>query len=103
MKRSDNMKKYEIGMYGGKFLPLHKGHNYCIDVATEEYFVDVKMYAGKICWVMPHTTEIFYSVVAAHIPSDMMGMIYNNLGDSRCPATTTDYRYFSTIVHTNTY
>ena len=36
MKRSDNMKKYEIGMYGGKFLPLHKGHNYCIDVATEE-------------------------------------------------------------------
>ena len=36
MKRSDNMKKYEIGMYGGKFLPLHKGHNYCIDVATKE-------------------------------------------------------------------
>ena len=30
------MKKYEIGMYGGKFLPLHKGHNYCIDVATKE-------------------------------------------------------------------
>ena len=36
MKRSDNMKKYEIGMYGGKFLPLHIGHNYCIDVATKE-------------------------------------------------------------------
>ena len=36
MKRSDNMKKYEIGMYGGKFLPLHKGHNYCIEIATEE-------------------------------------------------------------------
>ena len=30
------MKKYEIGMYGGKFLPLHKGHNYCLDVATKE-------------------------------------------------------------------
>ena len=30
------MKKYKIGMYGGKFLPLHKGHIYCIDTATEE-------------------------------------------------------------------
>ena len=30
------MKKYKIGMYGGKFLPLHKGHKYCIDVATKE-------------------------------------------------------------------
>ena len=30
------MKKYKIGMYGGKFLPLHKGHNYCIEVASKE-------------------------------------------------------------------
>ncbi len=30
------MKKYKIGMYGGKFLPLHKGHNYCIEVACNE-------------------------------------------------------------------
>lgn len=30
------MKKYKIGMYGGKFLPLHKGHNYCIEVASSE-------------------------------------------------------------------
>ena len=30
------MKKYKIGMYGGKFMPLHKGHNYCIETAANE-------------------------------------------------------------------
>mgnify|MGYP002856505526 CR=1 FL=1 len=30
------MKKYGIGMYGGKFMPLHKGHNYCIETAVKE-------------------------------------------------------------------
>ena len=29
-------KCFGIGMYGGKFLPLHKGHGYCIDVAAHE-------------------------------------------------------------------
>ena len=28
--------KYSIGMYGGKFMPLHKGHNYCIETASKE-------------------------------------------------------------------
>ncbi len=30
------MKKFKIGMYGGKFMPFHKGHKYCIDVACSE-------------------------------------------------------------------
>lgn len=30
------MKKYKIGMYGGKFMPLHKGHKYCLEVAAKE-------------------------------------------------------------------
>lgn len=30
------MKKYKVGMYGGKFLPLHKGHIYCIETAIKE-------------------------------------------------------------------
>lgn len=38
-----NMKKYGIGMYGGKFMPLHKGHWYCLDTAAKEcdkvYFI----------------------------------------------------------------
>ena len=29
-------KKYEIGMYGGKFMPFHKGHNYCVEYAAKE-------------------------------------------------------------------
>lgn len=27
-------KKYKVGMYGGKFLPMHKGHRHCLDVAA---------------------------------------------------------------------
>lgn len=30
------MKKYAIGMYGGKFLPFHKGHRYCVEFAAHE-------------------------------------------------------------------
>lgn len=30
------MKKYKVGFYGGKFMPLHLGHKYCIDVAAQE-------------------------------------------------------------------
>ena len=31
---SDVHPKYETGMYGGKFLPMHSGHHYCLDVAA---------------------------------------------------------------------
>ena len=30
------IKKYKTGMYGGKFMPLHKGHEYCIRTAAWE-------------------------------------------------------------------
>ena len=30
------MKQYKIGMYGGKFLPFHKGHKYCVEIAARE-------------------------------------------------------------------
>ncbi|MBQ6164571.1 MAG: adenylyltransferase/cytidyltransferase family protein [Clostridia bacterium] len=25
-----------VGFYGGKFLPMHKGHLYCIDIAAKQ-------------------------------------------------------------------
>lgn len=28
-------KRYAAGMYGGKFLPYHKGHFYCLEVASQ--------------------------------------------------------------------
>ena len=30
-----NDKKFKTGMYGGKFMPFHKGHLYCATVAAE--------------------------------------------------------------------
>ena len=29
-------KKYKVGMYGGKFMPFHKGHMHCIEVASSQ-------------------------------------------------------------------
>ena len=29
-------KKFKVGMYGGKFMPMHKGHLKCLDVAARE-------------------------------------------------------------------
>ena len=41
------MKQYKIGMYGGKFMPFHKGHNYCIEFSSKECeFVYVILFYG---------------------------------------------------------
>ena len=31
-----DLKRYEVGMYGGKFAPFHIGHLYCLATAAEE-------------------------------------------------------------------
>lgn len=28
--------RFKVGMFGGKFMPLHKGHEYCIETASKE-------------------------------------------------------------------
>ena len=30
------MKRFKTGMYGGKFLPFHRGHLHCLEVAANE-------------------------------------------------------------------
>lgn len=29
-------KRYKVGMYGGKFMPFHKGHLYCVEEASKQ-------------------------------------------------------------------
>ena len=29
-------KKYKVGMYGGKFMPFHKGHLHCVEIASKQ-------------------------------------------------------------------
>lgn len=43
------MGKYHIGMYGGKFLPFHLGHRYCIEFAAKECDIlyVILFYGGK--------------------------------------------------------
>ena len=42
-------KKYTRGMYGGKFMPMHKGHLHCLKVAAEmcDYVYLILMLNGK--------------------------------------------------------
>ena len=45
----EQIKKYKIGMFGGKFLPFHIGHKYCIEVASKECkIVYVIMFYGGV-------------------------------------------------------
>ena len=30
------MKRFHVGMYGGKFMPMHVGHLHCVEVAAKE-------------------------------------------------------------------
>lgn len=29
-------KKYKVGMFGGKFMPFHKGHLHCVEIASKQ-------------------------------------------------------------------
>ena len=42
-------RKYHIGMHGGKFLPFHLGHRYCVEYAAAECDIVhvILLYGGK--------------------------------------------------------
>ena len=70
-----------------------------IQIAIEVNLIDIEVYTGEVGGVMPHATEILDTVVATHIPTYMVCMTYHNLGNSCCPAATSDNCYLTTIVH----
>ena len=69
---------------------------YLAQVAAEDYFPGVEMYAGKIAGVVAHATEVLYLVFAAHIPANVMRVLQHNLGNGRRPRATTDDGYTAT-------
>ena len=57
------------------------------------------MYRGEVSRIVTHTLEVGNTVVPAHVPTQLVGTVKDYLSDSRCPATTTYYCYFTTIKH----
>ena len=59
------MKQFNIGMYGGKFLPFHKGHQFCVETAALECeTVYVILFYGGVeeKRIVSHQPEIWLSV-----------------------------------------
>jgi hypothetical protein len=52
---------------------------------------------------MAKTLEILNTVIATHIPSDVMRMPHNNLGYGCCPTAASNDCYLSYVVHKKTY
>jgi len=71
-----------------------------VEVAGEEYLVNVETYAHKVGGVVAQTTEIVDAVVASHIPSNVVSLSHHDLGYRCCPRPATDNRYASAIIHT---
>ena len=57
------MKQYKIGVYGGKFLPFHKGHKYCVDIAARAMVTGFM--TGAVGNIVLHTYEFYLVVVVA--------------------------------------
>ena len=72
---------------------------YAVQVAVEVDLVGVEVDAGKVGGVMAQTAELLNTVIAAHIPADMVGVSHHNLGNRRSPATAADNRYLTTVEH----
>ena len=59
----------------------------------------IKAHTCQISRIMSQTLEFFDSVVAAHIPVDWVSLSQDYFCNSRGPAATTHYRYFTGQFH----
>ena len=72
-----------------------------VQVAIEVDLIDIEVDAGEVGRVVTQTTEVLDTVVATHIPANVVGVTHHNLGYGRCPAAATDDCYLTTIEHSS--
>ena len=70
---------------------------YLIDVAAEEDIVDVEVNTGEIGGIMAEALEFLDTVIAAHIPTNVVDVVYHNLGNRCCPAAAANNRYLTAL------
>ena len=70
-----------------------------VQVTVKVDLVCIEVYAGEIGRVVAKATEILDTVIAPHIPADVVSVSHHDLGYRRCPATATDNCYPTTVVH----
>ena len=74
---NEAIKKYKTGMYGGKFLPFHLGHRYCVETAAKECeTVYVIMFCGGVdeetatedaCRIEHYISDKTFDAIKAHM------------------------------------
>ena len=70
-----------------------------VQVAIEVDLIDIEVDTGEVGGVVTHATEVLDTVVATHIPANVVGVTHHNFGYSCGPAASTNNRYLTTIVH----
>lgn len=97
----DNSEKMVCGFFGGKFMPLHKGHLYCIDTAARQcdrvvviMFIngddekEIEKENPDPLWSVENRTKQLQKVCALY-PNVEFGIIDDNL--CRAPDGTIDW------------
>ena len=57
------------------------------------------MHTCQIGWVVAHAPELLNAVIAAHIPTYMVGMSHHNLGYGGGPTASTDNGNLAYVEH----
>ena len=70
-----------------------------VEVAGEGDFVDVEPHALQVGGVVAQSQKILDAVVAADIPSNVVGVSHHNLGYSRGPRASANDGYASAVKH----
>ena len=89
---------FQIGRWRDEYQCVVLLHD-AVDVIIEVNLVDIEVDAGKIGGVVAEASEILDTVIATHIPANVVGVTHHNLGNSRSPRTATNDCYLTTVEH----